>query len=85
MLSLSEIRAGRSVGVDDAFGEKVIHFFAVIVRHVSGVDVVEAAVFSHDDDDMLNGTGGFTSAGIAGTSRRKPGNQSPPEITTNST
>src|SRR5262249_23256121 len=62
LVGLREIRSGSSVSVDNAFGEKGVDALALIGRNIGGVDVVEAAVFAHDNDHMLDGTDSGTVA-----------------------
>src|ERR1043166_1838889 len=47
------IRTGRSVRMNDAFGEQVRH--CPVLGHVSGVNIVERAILADDDDDVLDG------------------------------
>src|SRR3984893_12901672 len=58
-MRLGEIRAGRSIGGGDCFGEKVEHFLVFVFWQVSGVKVIETAIFADDDDDVLDWRGGL--------------------------
>src|SRR5690349_9510725 len=58
-MGLAKVGARRAIRVDDAFGEKIANSFSAILRHVGGEDVIEAAIFTDDDDDMLNRAGGL--------------------------
>ncbi len=59
LVRLSEMRAGCAVGVDDALGEQVLHGFSVVFWNVGRVDMVEATVFTNDDDDVFDWASGF--------------------------
>jgi Oxidoreductase family, C-terminal alpha/beta domain len=49
-----EIFVGRAVGLDDVFGQQVQHPLVVRLRPVGGEQVIKAAIFADDDDDMLD-------------------------------
>ena len=53
--ALGEVRPGRSVGVDDALGEQIEHLLALVLRLIGGEHMIEAAILSDDDDDVLDG------------------------------
>ncbi len=53
LLRLLEIGAGCSVVVHNSFGEQ-IPYFLTAAGFVSCEDVIKAAIFSDDDDDMFN-------------------------------
>src|SRR5260221_9437 len=58
-MGLGKVEARRAIRVDDAFGEKIENSFSAMLGHVGGEDVIEAAIFTNDDDDMLNRDGGL--------------------------
>ena len=58
-MGLGKVGTRRAIRVDDAFGEKIANSFSAMLRHVGGKDVIEAAIFTNDDDDMLNRAGGL--------------------------
>src|SRR5215469_10152738 len=62
LMGLGEIWTGGSVSVDDPFGQEVLYTFILVPRHVGGEKVIETAIFTDDDDDVLNGTGSPTTA-----------------------
>src|SRR6202040_1300616 len=49
-----EIFVRRAVGLDDVFGQQVQHPFIARLRRVGSEQVVKAAIFADDNDDMLD-------------------------------
>jgi hypothetical protein len=49
-----EILVGRAIGLDDVFGQQAQHPLIARLRHVGGEQVIEAAIFADDNDDMLD-------------------------------
>src|SRR5216110_535910 len=58
-MGLGKVRARRAIRVNDAFGEKIANSFSRMLWHVGGENVIEAAIFTNDDDDMLNRASGL--------------------------
>jgi hypothetical protein len=59
LLALSEMRAWRAIGIDDAFGQKVEHPLVPALRLVGCEEVIEAPVLADDDDNVLDWRGGL--------------------------
>jgi hypothetical protein len=53
-----KVRSGSAIGVDNFPGKKIVHAFAVL-RFVGGKNVVESTILTHDNNYVLDGTGGF--------------------------
>src|SRR5437899_2442201 len=58
-MGLGKVGPRRAIRVDDTIGEKVANSFSTILGHVGGEDVIEAVIFTNNDDDMLNRAGGL--------------------------
>src|SRR5271163_2774737 len=57
-MSLFEVRSRSAIGLDDSFREKV-HRGLSGFWHVGGKDVVVAAIFTDDHDDVFDRRGGL--------------------------
>ena len=52
-----KVRTWRSIGVHNPLGKKIIDRLAIL-RNIGGENVIEATVFTNDDDDMFDRRGG---------------------------
>src|SRR6267378_8516500 len=59
LVPLSKVGTWRTIGVDDALGEKIEHALSAMLWHVGGENMIETAIFANDDDDVFYGAGGF--------------------------
>ena len=53
-MGLGEIRTWRAIGIDDAFGQEIQHLLSLVFWHISGEEVIEAAILADDDDNVLD-------------------------------
>src|SRR6202795_3627050 len=58
LLCLGKIRPRGTIGIDNPLGQQVAYSFLSALWHVSCEEMIEAAIFSDNDDDVLNGCGG---------------------------
>src|SRR5262249_5212424 len=58
LVSFCEIRARRTVLIDDSLREKVQHPLVLVFWLVRGEKMIEAAIFAHDDNQVLDGCNG---------------------------
>lgn len=65
---LGVIRAGRAILVDNSLGKKIIDVFA-IARHICREQMIECAVFTDYDNNMLDGAVRFAVVGARSTDR----------------
>jgi hypothetical protein len=54
LMRQAEIRTRRAVRLDDLLGQQVRHLLVRVLRHIGGEQMIEAAVFADDDDDVLD-------------------------------
>src|SRR6267154_625493 len=59
LVPLRKVGTWRTIGVDDALGEKIEHALSAMLWHVGGKNMIETAIFTNDDDDVFYGAGGF--------------------------
>ncbi|MGC0774998.1 MAG: hypothetical protein WB543_18835 [Candidatus Acidiferrum sp.] len=55
LMRFGKIRAGGAVSIDDAFGQEIQDSFVMVLWDIGGKEVIEAAIFTDDDDDVFNG------------------------------
>ena len=58
LMGFYEVGSRSAIGFDDAFREQVPNCL-VALGHVGGENVVEAAIFTDDHDDVFNRRGGL--------------------------
>ncbi len=59
LMCLRKISARRAVGVDNSLRQQVMDLFFLVLRNVGGEEMIEAAIFADDDDDVFDRRCGF--------------------------
>src|SRR5262249_60247653 len=58
LMSLGEVWAGRTILIYNPIREKVQHFFVPVPWLVCSENMIEATIFAHDDNHVLDGRSG---------------------------
>src|SRR5689334_24801639 len=58
-MRLGEVRARRTIRIDDALRQKVQHTLAAAFWLISGKNMIEATIFANDDNDVFNRRSGL--------------------------